>query len=185
MSSILWSAAAVASGSVVLWMVARAVMPAVSGFADGEPTPSTHLQRAARWSLLLGVVPALAVAFMLPAVGLERAMADVVLRVALYGLILASLVAAGGGAWWVARRGRERAGGVVLDERDRAILERAPAVQSGATIVALAAWTVLLTERYWTVGAVPLGLVQLLFWSCLVVNLLALPAGVLMGYRKA
>lgn len=185
MSRILWSAAAVAVGGIILWLVARTVMSTVRVPAGDEPAPSTHLQRACRWSLILAVTPAVMGAFLLAAVGPERAAADAVLRVALYGLALASLVAAGGGVWWVARRGRENAGGVVLDERDRAILERAPAVQSGATILVLAAWTVVLTERFWSAGAVPVTFMQLVFWSCLLVNLLALPAGVLMGYRKA
>ena len=92
---------------------------------------------------------------------------------------------AGGGAWWVARRGRAHAGGVVLVERDRAILERAPAVQSVTTLLVLAAWMVLLTERFSSTGAVPVAWLQVVFWSCVMVHALGLPAGVLVGYRKA
>ncbi len=184
MSSILWSVGALVAGSLILWIVARSVMSRVPDFSDGGKPPSTHLQRAARWSLFLAGTPVLAVALMLAVFGLERATEDAGLRFTLYGLILVSLLAAGGGAWWVARRGRAPAGGIVLDERDRAILERAPAVQSVTTILVLAAWTVLLTEHFSATGAVPLVWLQLVFWSCVTVNALGLPAGVLMGYRK-
>jgi hypothetical protein len=185
MSRILWSAGAVVAGTLIVWIVGRLVMSRVPDFSDGETTPSTHLQRAARWSLILAGTPVLAVALILAVFGLERATEATGIRFALYGLIVASLPAAGGGAWWVARRGRAHAGGIVLDERDRAILERAPAVQSITTILVLAAWTVLLTERFSSVGAVPLAWLQIVFWSCVMVNALGLPAGVLMGYRKA
>lgn len=185
MNSLLWSAAAVVSTGIILWLVARAVMSGAPGRAGDEPLPPTHLQRASRWSLVLAAIPAGAGAVLLAAMGPEHAIEDAALRVPLYGLALASLLAAAGGAWSVTRRGRENTGGVVVDERDRAILERAPVVQSGATILVLAAWTVVLTERFWSSGAVPLAYLQLVFWSCLLVNLLGLPAGVLAGYRKA
>jgi hypothetical protein len=184
MSSILWSMGAVGAGSLILWFVARSVMSRVPDFSEDETTPSTDLQRAARWSLFLGGTLALGVAVILAVFGLEGATGGSGLRFALYGLLLASLLAAGGGAWWVARRARAHGGGVVLDERDRAILERAPAVQSVTTLLVLAAWTVLLTERFSSTGAVPLAWLQVVFWSCVMVHALGLPAGVLVGYRK-
>lgn len=185
MSSMLWLSAAAVSGGLILWFVARTVMSRVPALPGDEPTPPTHLQRAALWSLVLGVAPAVAGGFVLAAVGPDRAAGAPALRLAFYALALASLLAAGGGTWWVTRQSRTGSGGVVLDERDRAILERAPAVQSGATILVLAVWTVVLSERFWSAGSVPLPYIQLVFWSCLLVNLLGLPAGVLVGYRKA
>jgi hypothetical protein len=181
MSSILWLVVGLGVGALILVGTARVLMPASAGAGAHEPLPSTPLQRASRWSLGLSLLPAAAAVALLAVVGVESAYASG-LRVGLSLLAVASLLAAGGGAWWVSRRSRGT--GALLDERDRAILERAPVVQSLATVLALAAWTVILTERFRGSGGVPLAYIQLVFWSCVLVNLWALPVGVLIGYRK-
>lgn len=182
MSSILWAGAAISVGVVVLWGVAMAVMPAVPGSAGG-PLPATALQRASRWSLGIALVPALASVVVVGVFGPGRLASESALRLGTSFLVVVALVAAGGGAWWVVRQAR-RGDGVGLDERDHAILERARAVQSPATILTLGLWTIVLTERFWVAADVPVIYLQLVFWSCVLINLLALPAGVLVGYRK-
>ncbi len=41
-----------------------------------------------------------------------------------------------------------------------------------------------LVEHFHSAGAVPLFYMYLIFWSCLIVNLMALPIGILIGYRR-
>ena len=78
-----------------------------------------------------------------------------------------------------------RRGDGMVDERDRAILSGSSGLQSGAVLTTLVVWVIGLTESFHAVGAVPLYYLNLVFWSCLVVNLLALPLGVLLGYRRS
>jgi hypothetical protein len=96
-------------------------------------------------------------------------------------LLAVVFVLAAGSVQLKIRAGRDTG---LIDERDQAILDRAPATQGTATILTLAVWVVGLTERFHEPGAVPLFYVMLLFWSCLVVHLLGLPLGVLIGYRR-
>ncbi len=72
-----------------------------------------------------------------------------------------------------------------LDERDRSILATAAAGQGPALLVTLAAWTIGLTEAFHVVGTVPTYYLYLVFWSCLIVNVLAALAGVMLGYRRS
>ncbi len=55
----------------------------------------------------------------------------------------------------------------------------------GALTAALVVWMIGLQERFWDTGFVPVYYLQLVFWSCLVVSLLAFPLGILVGYRRS
>jgi hypothetical protein len=72
----------------------------------------------------------------------------------------------------------------MLDGRDRQVLSGAHRVQSGPMLATLAIWLIGLQESYAAAGAVPVFWLYLVFWSCLVVSLMALPVGVLVGYRR-
>jgi hypothetical protein len=52
-------------------------------------------------------------------------------------------------------------------------------------VVSVAAWSIILTEAYWEAGQVPVAFLTLIFWSCLLVSTMALPVGVLIGYRRS
>jgi hypothetical protein len=80
-------------------------------------------------------------------------------------------------------RGRGR-GRVLVDERDLEILARAPRVQGAVALVCLALWTVALMVTFRAAGQVPMPFVVLVFWSCLLSHALALPVGILLGYRR-
>jgi len=75
--------------------------------------------------------------------------------------------------------------GGALQERDRAILASAPAGQAPAMIITLAAWPVGLIEAYHGAHLVPSVFLYLIFWSCLMVSVLTLLAGVVVGYRRS
>lgn len=72
-----------------------------------------------------------------------------------------------------------------LDERDRAILSSAPVGQAPAMMVTLAAWMIGLSERYHVSHLVPSAFLYLIFWSLLMVSILATLAGVVIGYRRS
>lgn len=84
-------------------------------------------------------------------------------------------------AWFVITR---RQGGAVVDERDRAILARSLSVEAIFVLFALVAWTVTLTEVFWDEGVVPIGYLQLLFWSTLIGGAFGRSLGIILGYRR-
>ena len=72
----------------------------------------------------------------------------------------------------------------MIDERDREILARSFSVESMLVILSLAAWTVILTEVFWDEGAVPLGYLQLIFWSTFILGAFGRSLGIVLGYRR-
>jgi hypothetical protein len=100
-------------------------------------------------------------------------------------LLLLGLMAAGGAAYLVVLLfTRAPHGEVDLDERDQRILREAPGIQSAAIMITLALWTVVLTEKYWAQGSIPIAYPYLILMSALIVHLLALCVGILLGYRR-
>jgi L-asparagine transporter-like permease len=79
---------------------------------------------------------------------------------------------------------RSTKGKVNVDERDKAILDRAPIVQLWAVLISLVAWVIGLTEGYWNRGAVPIMYLYIIFFSSLVVSTIAQSLGILIGYRR-
>jgi len=182
MSIILWSIAAIVAALVGLTLLTWLPRPRVPPLEPGTELPDTPLQRLARWSLVLGVVPALAAGGMVVRYGSQAIYEDDGLRavftLCLLVIVVIFLVTTVRLKSWVARMD------ATLDERDRAILDRAPALQPAAMLLILAAWMIGLVERFHGVGAVPLFYLYLVFWSCWVAMLLALPLGILIGYRR-
>ncbi len=95
------------------------------------------------------------------------------------------MLVAGIGVWAAAYAVlRRRGAAIVADERDRAILARSFSVESMIVLVSLVVWTVGLTEAFWDEGAVPIGYLQLLFWSTLIGGALGRSLGIVLGYRR-
>ena len=105
------------------------------------------------------------------------------MRIPVTLLLLAALVVFAGFGMRAAAWARQPDG--PLDERDLAILEKAPALEGLPMILTLVLWVVGLQQTYWDQGAVPLVYLYLIFWSVLLVKALALPVGVLVGYRRS
>ncbi len=149
----------------------------------GESFPTTPMQRRVQWALVLGLPPMLAAGALVVWIGPTVYDADDAVRLLVTGLMVASLLvlAAPGllvGVW--SSRAGER-----LDERDRAILARAPAGQAAAIVVLLAVWTIALTESFRGEPGIPGVYLNLIFWSCLLVGQLASCVSILIGYRRA
>lgn len=79
---------------------------------------------------------------------------------------------------------RSRKGTVALDERDKAILDRAPFIQLLAVIFLILAWAIGLSESYWDEGQVPVMFLYLMFFSTLIISTLAQSLGILIGYWR-
>ena len=182
MSALAWPVLALVAGLGVIWIGVRRGMPRREPLPDGVVLPTTLVQRVSGWALLAGLLLSAGAAGVVVANGPDRTYAEDGVRLLFTLLVLAAVFVVGGVAIWLGRQGRDTS---ELDERDRAILARAPAVQGGAMLVTLAVWVIGLMERFHDAGAVPVFYLNLVFWSCLLVNLLALPVGVLAGYRRS
>lgn len=79
---------------------------------------------------------------------------------------------------------KPRKGKVSVDERDMAILNRAPLIQLWAVIISLVVWAISLTEIYWNQGAVPIMYMYIIFFSSLVVSTVAQSLGILISYWR-
>jgi hypothetical protein len=146
-----------------------------------DPVPATVLQRIAFWGLLAGVLIVAAAAWMLITIGPEVVYDDDTLRLRFTGIVLTGVALFAALSAWIGVTVTRRA---KLDERDLAVLARAPMVQGGLILVTLAAWEIGLQETFRGTPGIPMTYVHLIFWSCLAANMLALPIGILIGYRQ-
>lgn len=174
-----------ASGFAIVYLgMRRAGQGLATAGLPAERAPWTPIQRRAALSLGIGALASAAaiVAFLL--LGPERALAETGPRRLVLGLALLGLLAPA--AFDILARSVWRRPGstVVIDERDDRILQQAPRTQVQAVVVSLVIWIVILNEAFWSVGSIPLMFLTLIFWSCLLVIMLALPLGVLLGYRR-
>lgn len=140
------------------------------------------LQKKALISLLVGIVwAALLVVLFVVRGGIETFASDASTRILLSALFVGLLLSTAFiGVPWKARTGR----GIDVDERDMAILKRAPHVQLIAVMLTLAGWVIGLTEYYWEQGVIPITWPYLMMYSTLVASTLAQSLGVLIGYRR-
>lgn len=182
MSIILWGVLALVAGLLALWIAGHLARPSSPPLPPDVELSATPLQRIAWWSVGLGGLLTVAALVLVLVDGAEATYESDALRITFTLLLLAVIGVVSVTSIW-ARAHMQRDDGS-LDERDRAILGRAPAVQAGAMLVTLAVWTVGLTEHFHEAGAVPVFYLYLVFWSCVVVDLLGLPVGVLLGYRR-
>ena len=79
---------------------------------------------------------------------------------------------------------RTKKGEVKMDERDLAIMRRAPLIQVWAVLLSLVAWAISLTEVYWNEGAVPIMFLYLILFSSLIVSTIAQSLGIFIGYWR-
>jgi len=177
---VLWGIGAVAAGLAATALGVR-LLRAKSPPLD-EPLPPTPMQRLSRLGLLVGGALSLGLAALVLYFGPERTMADTPVRVGFTLLLLAILALFGllslRLSMWMRQDG-------LVDERDRAILSGSHGLRSVAMLVTLAVWMIGLTESYWAEGAMPLYWLYFVFWSVLVVSMLAFPLGILFGYRRS
>ncbi len=142
--------------------------------------PATPLERLGWIGLGIAAALGLSLAVLVALGGAEGFFDDSPYRL-VFWLLLMTGITAWFAAWYATKR---RFGGVVIDERDRAVLARSLSVESMGVLLSLVVWTISLTEAFTEDGAVPLGYVQLVFWSTLIVGAFGRSVGVVLGYRR-
>jgi hypothetical protein len=184
MHTVLWIVLALGAAAVWSYMVVRrtqGIMPRIT-MPAGESLPMTAMQRVAWQALAPTLVLTFAAAAMVAYHGVEVAWDNDRVRLTVTVLLIAAL---GGYTYFITRLRiwltRDEG---TLDERDRAILASAPAGQAPAMMVALAAWMISLIERYHATHLVPSAYLYAIFWTLLMVSILASLLGVLIGYRR-
>lgn len=140
------------------------------------------LQKRALLGLVIGAIVSAGVLAVLVINGATSFYDDDAMRWLVTGLIIVMLA-----AWAIilapALSSRVRTK-VICDERDEAALRRASAAQLWGVIGALVVWSIALTEVYWDEGTIPIVFPYLIFWSIMMVNMLAHAIGILIGYRR-
>ncbi len=185
MKAILWSIIVLGAAFGVLYVVVRRAQRTLPPIVlpSGETMPSTALQRLAWQSLAPIFLLTLAAAAVVAYNGTSVAWENDAVRLSATGLLLAALAVF---TYYISRvRTWIIRDDGTLDERDRAILASAPAGQAPAMMVTLAAWMIFLIETYHASRLVPSAFLYLIFWSLLMVSILALLAGVVIGYRRS
>jgi len=136
------------------------------------------LQKRAFYSLLIGLVLAIALIAVFVTRDINTFDTDLGFRLIVYalwiGVPLVSLITFN---FTLKKQGQ-------TDERDKMIMERAPGIQFLAVIFSLAAWVIALTEAYSDQGQVPVIFLTLIMISTLVVGNLAQSLGILIGYWR-
>ncbi len=181
----LWIPATLLVAFAVLAVAVRASRRSLPALVlpEGESWPSTPVQRLAQRTLAAFSLCAVAAAAVVIHHGLEATWRDDIPRWTATGLVLAALVIFAAysvqlARWMATDHGR-------CDERDRALVATAGSGQAPAMLVTLAAWMIALTERYHETHLVPSAALYAMFWSCLLVSIMALLVGVVIGYRRS
>ena len=184
MTVILWIVLALGVAFVALYIMVRRAQRQLPPLVlpPGETMPTTAMQRLAWQTLVPILLLTLAAAAVVVHHGADVAWANDRVRLTATGLLLAGLAVftyyiTRVRIWIIRDDG-------TLDERDRAILASAPAGQAAAMMVTLAVWMIGLTETFRATHLVPSAYLYLIFWSLLMVSILAMLAGVVIGYRR-
>lgn len=169
-----------ALGGIVLLVVTGRLIRELGPIFGAEKLPTTPLQRLAQVGLSIVVVVGIGLGVLVAIEGPTGVFDNDTTRRVFGGLILAGIVVWGGASLRTYRQN----GTVVVDERDRNILQRATSLESGLALLSLTAWMVILTEVFWADQSVPLGYLQLLFWSTFLAAVLGKSLGIVIGYRR-
>ncbi len=143
----------------------------------------TPQQKRAWYGLAIGIVWSLALVAVFVARGATAFDKDAGMRVTVYLLFIAGILAYVAMLYITGWRMRRQ--GVIMDERDRMILRKVPGYQMFAVLITLAAWAVSLNEIYWDQGQIPVVFPFLMFYSAIVVNIVFASAGTLIAYWRA
>jgi hypothetical protein len=143
----------------------------------------TPQQKRAWYGLAIGIVWALALVAVFVIKGATTFDEDAGMRVMVYALFIAGVVAYVAMLYITGWRMRKE--GVIMDERDRLILRKVPVYQMFAVLFTLAGWAVALNEAYRDEGQVPVVFVWIMFYSAIIVNIVFASAGTLIAYWRA
>jgi len=174
-----WAPVAVISGVLVAAGMGRFLW-SLRPQADMSGLPPTPLEKLGWVGLGVTIVVGLGLGLLVGLAGADFIDENTTARGIFWLLML------GGTGFWVAswRYLKRRSGATVIDERDRAILARSLSVESIIVLLSLVGWTIVLTEVYSDEGVMPIGFLQLIFWSTFISGAFGRSLGIVMGYRR-
>lgn len=136
------------------------------------------LQKRALYSLLIGLVLAIALIAVFVTRDINTFNTDQGFRLIVYALWIGVPL-----VYLIVVNLTLRKSGQV-DERDRLIMERAPRIQFLAVLFSLIAWVIVLTEVFRDQGQVPVIYLNLIMISTLIIGTIAQSLGILIGYWR-
>ena len=140
------------------------------------------IQKSALYGLVISLSCAIAILILFIVKGATSYHEDASFRIIVTCLFLASFFPYGIMLKFTWRKSAD--GKINVDERDKKAMERAPSVQLFAVIITLVVWAIALTEVYWDQGQLPIAFPYLIFFSCMIINIIAHSAGILIGYWR-
>lgn len=148
--------------------------------AEMKDAPMPALQRRAWWGLAIGLGSFLLAAYLLTTRGVMTYWEDDGFRMTVLVVFLAGLLGSVGVTNLPLLRLRALGD---LDERDRAVLARAPIAQMALGLLGLAAWLVALGQKFHAEGAVPMVYLYILFGSIVLLTMIGQSIGIILGYH--
>jgi hypothetical protein len=181
---ILWIFVALLVASLIVYLAAlstRRQLPEIE-LPPGETLARTPTERAAVLALVItSILSFLAMAIVLYH-GAETWWENDTVRLTFTGILLIALLAYLGFTIRI-KQLTDRDDGS-FDERDQVIMGRSSAGVGGAMMVTVAIWMIALTESHRATHLVPTYYLYLMFWSCVMMNVIASLAGILLAYRR-
>lgn len=185
MGFLLWIILAMLVASLLVYLASlrtRSLLPEIE-LPDGEKLPRTPLQKYATWALVtVTSLTAIAAGLVIhhgPQVWWDsdpvRLMVTAILLAALLVYLIFTLLV----------RALESRQDGSFDERDTIIFGRSYAGVGGAMMVVIAVWMVALTEAHRETHLMPTYYLYLMFWSCVMTNVITSIAGILLAYRRS
>ena len=184
MGFMLWIILALLAAGLLVYVASlrtRRLLPSLE-LPDGEKLPRTPLQKHASRALLAVSALTVVAAGLVIHHGPQTWWDSDPVRLTVTGVLIAALVAYL--VFTLTVRALESREDGAFDERDGTILARSHAGVGGAMMVVVAAWMVALTEAYRDTHLVPSYYLYLMFWSCVMTNVIASIAGILLAYRR-
>ena len=175
----LWITLAVVGGVIVVAFLGRLVW-SLWPQADMAGMPPAPLERLGWIGLAITAIVGAGLAVLVVLVGTDFIDENTTAR-GIFWLLMIVGFGIWGASWYVIKR---QSGGVVVDERDRAILARSLSVESVIVLLMLVTWTIALTEVFSDDGVMPIDYLQLIFWSTFVGGAFGRSLGIVMGYRR-
>lgn len=147
--------------------------------AEIADVPMPALQKRAWLGLAIGVTAFVTISVILTTRGAMAYWDDDTLRMTVLGIFMAGLLGTTGVTTFPLMQLRARQ---QLDERDQAVLARAPTAQPTLMILGLAAWLITLTQRFHDQGAIPVVYMYLIFGSMILLMVIGQALGIVLGY---
>lgn len=184
MGAILWITVGLLIAGILVYLASvrtRRLLPEIE-LSPGEKLPRTPLQRLAGWTLLVVVLLTGVATSLVTWHGPQVWWDNDPIRLTVTFLLIAALV-----VYFIftlrIRTLKSRSDGS-FDERDSTILGRSYAGVGGAMMGIVAVWMIALTESFNETHLIPSYFLYLVFWSCVMTNVIASIAGILLAYRQ-